>query len=221
MDCVIDIQGFRDLFNKFIIKEVAVVFLNNEAQGHWIYTPPYPFTELPLRVQMCNNLETQQCHGLEWFDGEVPSRQLYATLRDITRKVGTVYVYGSEQAKIIENLTARCVVDLTLLDCPKNLEITATTKVCIQHGVHLRHLYTCALSRADFYKNWLVKNYENLAVGQIPGQSQSNLQGDNTLAARVSHQDSNGYSTGHEGSSWLAGCIDGCFSSGSNTRKMD
>ncbi|KMQ82724.1 hypothetical protein RF55_22048 [Lasius niger] len=49
MDIVIDIQGFRDVHDKFIPKEVAVVAVNAPIVGHWIMMPPHPFGELPER----------------------------------------------------------------------------------------------------------------------------------------------------------------------------
>ncbi|KYN28354.1 hypothetical protein ALC57_02231, partial [Trachymyrmex cornetzi] len=49
MDIVIDIQGFCDVEDNFIPKEVAVLAINAMITGHWIMRPPYPFGELPER----------------------------------------------------------------------------------------------------------------------------------------------------------------------------
>ena len=47
MDIVIDIQGFRDVEENFIPKEVAVLAINATITGHWIIIPSYPFGDLP------------------------------------------------------------------------------------------------------------------------------------------------------------------------------
>lgn len=223
MDCVIDIQGFRDVNNKFIIKEAAVTFLNNHAQGHWVSTPPYPFTELPLKVQIHNNIQTHQVHGLEWFDGDVSSRHLHANLREVARNATTVWVFGAEKAKIIENITARCVVDLALFKCPiETLNPELVTRSCIQHGVQLRRGYPCALARTEFYKVWLLENYDKVTVNQDLCYSHTNSQGENSSNSAGTEQPrNNGYSTNHEGTSWFAGCVDGCISSGSDSPEVD
>jgi len=51
MDIVIDIQGFHDVEENFIPKEVAVLAINETITGHWIMIPPYSFGDLPERVR--------------------------------------------------------------------------------------------------------------------------------------------------------------------------
>ena len=71
MDIVIDIQGFRDVEENFIPKEVAVLAINAAITGHWIMTSPCPFEDLPVRTKRENNWLTRNYHGIEWFDGDV------------------------------------------------------------------------------------------------------------------------------------------------------
>ena len=57
MDIVIDIQGFRDVEENFIPKEVAVLAINAAISGHRIMTSPCPFEDLPVRAKRENNLQ--------------------------------------------------------------------------------------------------------------------------------------------------------------------
>ncbi|EGI65602.1 hypothetical protein G5I_05902 [Acromyrmex echinatior] len=68
---VIDIQGFRDVEENFISKEIAVLAINAMITGHWIMTPPHLFGDLPERVRRENNWLTRNYHGIEWFDENV------------------------------------------------------------------------------------------------------------------------------------------------------
>ncbi|KYN41670.1 hypothetical protein ALC56_03931 [Trachymyrmex septentrionalis] len=61
MDIVIDIQGFRDVEENFIPKEVTVLaevlaIINAAITGHWIMTSPCPFKDLPVRAKRENNV---------------------------------------------------------------------------------------------------------------------------------------------------------------------
>lgn len=85
MECVIDIQGFHNSENKFIIKEASLVLMHHNTIANWIAALLYPFSDLGLSAQIFNNAQTSFLHGLEWFDGDISSRQLYTNLRAVTR----------------------------------------------------------------------------------------------------------------------------------------
>jgi len=56
MNIVIDIQGFRDVEENFIPKEVAIL--------HRIMTSPCSFDDLPERVRRENNWLTRNYHRM-------------------------------------------------------------------------------------------------------------------------------------------------------------
>lgn len=160
MECVIDIQGFINSDKKFVIKEASVLLIDENTFGHWIVTPPVAFNDLSLSAQVFNDVQTKFQHGIEWFDGDVQARKLYANLRDISRQMSTIYAHGIDNVSFIENLIARRVVNLATLGCESahiyNLLDDKTR--CITHGVLLKKYYICTLSSTQFYKNWILKN---------------------------------------------------------------
>jgi len=93
MDIVIDIQGFHDVEEYFIPKEVAVLAINAITE-HWIITSPCPFEDLPERVRRENNWLTRNYHGIEWFNGDVNPKNFTIHLRDITRHTRYIYFIG-------------------------------------------------------------------------------------------------------------------------------
>jgi len=112
MDIVIDIQGFRDVEENFIPKEVAVLAINAAITGHWIMTSPCPFEDLPVRAKRENNWLTRNYHGIEWFDGDVNPKNFTIHLRDITRHARYIYTRGQEKARYLSNLLSRNVYNL-------------------------------------------------------------------------------------------------------------
>ncbi|KYN38447.1 hypothetical protein ALC56_07174 [Trachymyrmex septentrionalis] len=107
MDIVIDIQGFRDVEENFIPKEVAVLAINAAITGHWIMTSPCPFEDLPVRAKRENNWLTRNYHGIEWFDGDVNPKNFTIHLRDITRHARYIYTRGQEKTRYLSNLLSR------------------------------------------------------------------------------------------------------------------
>ncbi|XP_018353060.1 PREDICTED: uncharacterized protein F54H12.2-like [Trachymyrmex septentrionalis] len=53
------LEGFRDVEENFIPKEVAVLAINAAITGHWIMTSPCPFEDLPVRAKRENNWLTK------------------------------------------------------------------------------------------------------------------------------------------------------------------
>lgn len=160
MECVIDFQGFINSEKKFVIKEATVLLIAENTCGHWLVAPPIPFNDLSLSAQVFNDTQTKLHHGIEWFDGDVQARKLYANLREITRQMCTIFVHGTENTSFLENLIGRKVVDLEKLGCESahNYNVDANKTLCVTHGVLLRKIFVCTMSTATFYKNWIIKN---------------------------------------------------------------
>lgn len=158
MDIIIDIQGFRDAFDKFIPKEVAVVAINASFVGHWIMISPYPFGELPEKTRRENNWLSRNYHGLEWFDGEADPKYFTRQLQEIVRTVRCIYVRGSEKARYLRNLLCRNVYNLEEVSPPfKNLsDVSEGGRRCAYHGFRTGMKFVCALQNAYKLKRWLV-----------------------------------------------------------------
>lgn len=158
MDIVIDIQGFRDVNDKFIPKEVAVVAINAPIVGHWIMMPPHPFGELPERVRQENNWLTRNYHGIEWYDGEANPKYFTLQMREITRNTRYIYVRGNEKARYLQNLLSRNIYNLEgISPAFKNLlPEEERGRYCSHHGFRKFGIFHCALRNAYKLKRWLV-----------------------------------------------------------------
>lgn len=158
MDFIVDVLGFRDSAAKFMIKEVAVVSLNNEYIAHWISSAPHSFSDLPIKTQVHNNWITSNIHGIEWFEGDIPYRQLHANLRELARTARQIFVRGVEEAHLIQNITTRHVENLESFNCPSTYNLPKRDIFCCYHGALHKGLYKCALNNAYRLKSWVNKN---------------------------------------------------------------
>lgn len=162
MDIAIDIQGFRDLGEKFIPKEIAVVGIESTIIGHWIITPPCAFEELPESSKQENNWLSQYYHGIEWFDGEADLKRVVTQLREIARRTRHIYTRGAEKAVYLQHILSRNISNLEGISPTfKNLSDYESSG-CPLHGFRLRNKFHCALHNACKLKRWLVTR-ENIA----------------------------------------------------------
>lgn len=95
VNAVVDIQGFRGIRNKFVVKELAVSYNIREFQN-FLIKPPYAFEDLPHKQQNQAKWLFNNHHGLTWNEGSINFESvrlfLQANLKDTT-----IYVKGSEK----------------------------------------------------------------------------------------------------------------------------
>ncbi|XP_072757019.1 uncharacterized protein [Anoplolepis gracilipes] len=158
MDIVIDIQGFRDVNDKFIPKEVAIVSIDAPIVGHWIMMPLHPFGELSAKARRENNWLSQNYHGIEWFDGETNLKYFISHLREITRRVRYIYVRSNEKASYLRNILSRDINNLEDISPPfKNLSSKEEDgRYCCYHEFWNFGIFRCALHNAYKLKYWIV-----------------------------------------------------------------
>ena len=159
MDFIIDVQGFKDTEECFLPKEVAVVVINDAHCGHWIIAQPYAFTELPHRSKSQNNWLTKYFHGIEWFEGDTPYKNLCRHLRSITRLSNRIFVRGKDKADLLHRITSRNIINLEDdKACPSFNELPQVQQHCLVHAIKSKtenKEYTCALNNALRLNKWI------------------------------------------------------------------
>ena len=71
MELVLDFQGFKDNENGFVIKECAVLAVDNGFMENWIVSPPYDFYTLTKEKRKEASWLKINHHGLKWDDGVI------------------------------------------------------------------------------------------------------------------------------------------------------
>lgn len=162
MDIVIQMQGARDKDGNYIPKEIAVVGVNNGVIGHWIISPPYPFSELPTEAREDNNFWTRFHHGLEWYEGDVTHKQVYANLREISRNSGLIFTRGAKKAALLRDITSRDIIDVEEMTDDDENPIPPPPSMlrCSRHAVMHSSIKknSCALTSAWFIMKYLTKD---------------------------------------------------------------
>ncbi|XP_025156045.1 uncharacterized protein F54H12.2-like [Harpegnathos saltator] len=63
---IIEVQCFRDSNDTYVLKEVAIVSINEAFVGHWILAPEYSFAELNKKSRWIKNWLSLNYYGIEW-----------------------------------------------------------------------------------------------------------------------------------------------------------
>lgn len=163
MDIVVDIQCLKDNSNVVTPKEIAIVALDGNFISHWMISPKNSKTDtMCVAARKENNWLSKKHHGLDYFDGETEKKSLYKTLRELTKRVGKIYVRGKEKWHILNKITAREVINLEYdPECPSFDKLPWSDNFCLQHAVKTAYLqYNCALNNAYRIKAWLSTSRE-------------------------------------------------------------
>lgn len=160
MDFVIEMQGFRDVANNFVPKEVSIECLQRSVTAHWIINAPHEFELLPFDLKATNDYMASRMFGLHWFDGDLSLRKLYHHFYEIARSARRIYVKGEEKALFLQSIMARSIIDLgeyTLLkftDLQKHFKIDT---MCMTHALmhDVEKQAYCTKTRVSLLKAWL------------------------------------------------------------------
>lgn len=155
MTCFLDVQGFRDNYNNFIVKELAFLF-SDARPNHYIFSPPCKFKSLSLNARINNDYLTRNLHKLNWNFGDV---SLYK-LKDILEPLKNVHIYvkGAEKKKFIKNYCFN-VFDLgdeedVDLDCPSIARLHKCDEFRYIPCPLNHSIINCAFHNCQLLKEW-------------------------------------------------------------------
>lgn len=142
MSYILDFQGFKNVNNDFIVKELAIVSTDGQFYELQLFQPPCDFSELPQHLQKQVVWLEKQYHGLYWSSGY----KNYNRLKDVFKCItidGEMYVKGRDKQKFISNLLSDFkinVVNLEDLGCPsvnmlkQQTNISSIKPCCFNHN---------------------------------------------------------------------------------------
>lgn len=156
---IVDLQGFKDMKNQFIIKEFAI-FINGYTQT-FLVKPPYSFNYLSKEEKkQVRWLENNR--GVYWSEGYIDYREFKRTIIPYLNK-SKIVAKGTEKIKWIHDLCQNCeIIDMGENGCPnfsKLYDIYAKSPVisnCINHNKK------CALKNVMCIKKWCDDNDVNV-----------------------------------------------------------
>lgn len=157
MDYIVDIQSFTyGVDYKLLPKEVAVLSTTKDYVRHWIISPPCPFSELRAVSRQGNTWQTNNYHGLEWFEDGITLDQLEVNLQRIARHASHVITRGRERTIYLQEIMGRNIINLDdIADLKAFRDIPPSETYCMIHGVERAQVFKCALNNVYTYKRLL------------------------------------------------------------------
>lgn len=151
----VDIQGFKDSQNKFLIKELALA--TQEFTQVFLIKSPYPYSYLtPAEKRQVTWIEKNR--GIRWNEGIIDHREFKRVISSyLQNKV--IIVKGMEKVKWMEDFCKNCtIIDIEENRCP-NFTILYKTYCNAENNFNcFNHTKICALKNVLCIKKWYEDN---------------------------------------------------------------
>lgn len=152
---IVDLQGFKDDANNFILKEIAIMCC--DQMQLFLFLPPFPFYDLTKteRRQVC---WIERNRKINWNDGLIPYHR-HKELLTLILKDKIIYVKGSEKVTWLQKiLKTGYVYNIEDNNCPSLLSLYE--KYCLSKDVFtcFYHPTICALKNVLCIRQWCFDN---------------------------------------------------------------
>ena len=165
---VVDIQAFKQSFNRTVFKEVAVLSLQDNAKPLvFLFKPPFAWEALLQEQKSCNRWLEYNYHGLCWEDGNIAFEALQQTLQEALIDSHSIFVKGLEKKNWLGEIVPNkkyWIENAEDLGCPSLRKLPSIENFpCANHS-HLCEKTVCALQNVLIVKQYLV-NIERTCIG--------------------------------------------------------
>lgn len=152
---IVDLQGFKDSENRFIIKELAIA--TTEYTQSFLVKPPYPYQKLSIEEKKHVNW-IEENRGIFWNEGYINYREFRRIIKEILSNK-KIIVKGEEKIKWLSELCSNCVIiDFGNKGCPKFLKLFNkfyNAEVNLNCSFHSKY---CALKNVIYLRKWYIEN---------------------------------------------------------------
>lgn len=159
MEYVVDVQGFKRIYNTFVVKELAVARLGEDVQPTvYLFQPPHDWHLLSARYKCENSWLTRNYHGMNWQDGEIPYEEFEDILKSSVRGAKKIYVKGLDKVKWLEYIIPKA-CNIEVLGCPSLAKLHKEDP-CSNHNLEICRHSNCALRNVIALKTWLLNFWD-------------------------------------------------------------
>lgn len=153
---IVDLQGFKNSGNEFIIKEFSLGFEKKDCTQTFLIKPPYPFSKL-TKEEKKQVLWLEKYNGMRWSEGYIDYYEFKRIIVPFLNK-RVILTKGHEKIKWIKELCSNCsVIDLSDHGC-FNLS-RLHIEYCKNHDFNcIFHAKKCALKNVLCIKKWISVN---------------------------------------------------------------
>ena len=168
MQYLVDLQGFKQPVNDYVLKELALVAVEpHDAEPTvLLFKPPYSWKRLTNKYKSENEWLKRRYHGLQWDSGDHEYVDIANVLRRNLPKASRIIVNNEIKKKWLERF-----VDMSVL--PTTVEILniqdisyaignlpKTTTVCPHHNAASGRKINCALHNVKYMKQFYCRSDE-------------------------------------------------------------
>lgn len=152
---IVDMQGFKDLKNNFIVKELSIATKNHTQT--FLIKPPYAFKNLTdEEKKQVRWLERNR--GLKWSEGFIDYREFRRIIVPYLSSK-KVLVKGLEKGMWVRELCQDCeIMELEEKGCPNFLKLYSDYHVDVNKFNCEYHKKMCALKNVLCLKKWYTLN---------------------------------------------------------------
>lgn len=95
MRAIIHLSAFDQTGDdEFIVKDLAIVYLEVNTIQSWIFQVPFNISELPLTLQLDTDYLATHIYRVQWNDGDVPYNHLQRVPVKYTKHISVLYAHG-------------------------------------------------------------------------------------------------------------------------------
>lgn len=176
---VIDFDGFRDVNNKLIPKELTIVNVTLSRINTYLFHAPLNSTwhSLPSQLRRTNQFVSECVHGIEYSKGEIAYECIYGILNKHVKNSSSIYCNGTEKCSVLSQLLmGKNVTNLRAHIIPYVEESGVKRKVlsdyfsCNNHTTtasrNNRIIFSCSMNKALYFTQ-IVNIYNELSSEQL------------------------------------------------------
>ena len=165
MEYIIDIQCFKRTYNELVVKELAIVPLEDDVQPTvYLFAPPHDWNLLNPRYECENSWLTKNYHGINWQDGEILYDELEDIVKSSVRGASKVFTKGLEKRNFLRIFIPH-IKNIEILGCPSLSKLQKMPDTaCSNHHLTKCYKSNCAVRNAITLKKWLLDFYDTPAA---------------------------------------------------------
>lgn len=152
MDFLVDMQGFKQPGNDFVLKELSIVSLTDHSDPIvLLFKEPFPWRRLTEKYKQMNIWLEHHYHGIPWKSGDIEYTEIGKILREVLHDATNVFVMGSLKKNWLERFKFK-VVDIAEMGYPP-LDKIKLVSVCLNHNGAYKA--SCALHNVRLMKKYM------------------------------------------------------------------
>lgn len=158
MEYIVDILGFKQPVNDYVIKELAIIPVHGESEPLvFLFKPPYHWRRLTDKYKKENSWLTCSYHGLSWHGGNIPYTEVGNILRVCLKDASRIIVKGSINKKWLERFNFT-VYDISEMGFPsvERVQYEKMLSICTHHDGAYK--VTCAARNVKLLRNFYLKS---------------------------------------------------------------